>query len=197
MPPSLEVPVPLPVPSLPTVRVNRCRVNVAVTDRAPLIVTVQVTPETPSHPLQPPKADPPPALAVSVTTAPLSHVPAHVGPQLMPPSLELTAPPPVPSLPTVTVNRCRAHVAVTAPASLSRGHRYSGPGVVGAGARGPAVDAAVARGHRAAPRPVLRDREGEPLDVFRTRRSSYLAHRHRTGRAGDPIAPTPTGEDGA
>jgi hypothetical protein len=72
MPPSLEVTVPLPVPPLLTVRANRCTVNVAVTDRAPLIVTVQVVPETPSHPLQPSKVDPPLALAVSVTTIPLS-----------------------------------------------------------------------------------------------------------------------------
>ena len=39
---------------------------------APLIVTAQVVPETPSQPLQPPKVDPPPALAVSVTTVPLA-----------------------------------------------------------------------------------------------------------------------------
>src|SRR5438132_228083 len=104
MPPSLEVTVPPAKTTLTllTVRVNRCTLNVAVTDRAPLIVTVQVVSETPSHPLQPPKVEPPPALAVSVTTLPLSYVNTHVGPQLMPPSLEVTVPLPVPPLLTVS-----------------------------------------------------------------------------------------------
>jgi len=47
-----------------------CKVNVAVTDFAAFIVIVQ--PETESHPLQPPKLDPLAALAVRVTTVPLS-----------------------------------------------------------------------------------------------------------------------------
>src|SRR5438309_7383874 len=119
MPPSLEVTVPLPVPPLLTVRVNRCTLNVAVTDRAPLIVTVQVVSETPSQPLQPPKVDPPLALGVSVTTLPLSYVNTHVGPQLMPPSLEVTVPLPVPPLLTVRVKPCcRLNVAVTDRAPL-------------------------------------------------------------------------------
>ena len=46
--------------------------NVAVTDFAPLIVTVQVVPETVLHPLQLPKVDPLAALAVRVTVVPLS-----------------------------------------------------------------------------------------------------------------------------
>src|SRR5437870_2662127 len=120
MPPSLEVTVPPAKTTLTllTVRVNRCTLNVAVTDRAPLIVTVQVVSETPSHPLQPPKVEPPPALAVSVTTLPLSYVNTHVGPQLMPPSLEVTVPLPVPTLLTVRVNRCTLNVAVTDRAPL-------------------------------------------------------------------------------
>src|SRR5438132_1707159 len=120
MPPSLEVTVPPAKTTLTllTVRVNRCTLNVAVTDRAPLIVTVQVVSETPSHPLQPPKVEPPPALAVSVTTLPLSYVNTHVGPQLMPPSLEVTVPLPVPPLLTVRVNRCTLNVAVTDRAPL-------------------------------------------------------------------------------
>src|SRR5438132_3018393 len=120
MPPSLEVTVPPAKTTLTllTVRVNRCTLNVAVTDRAPLIVTVQVVSETPSHPLQPPKVEPPPAVAVSVTTLPLSYVNTHVGPQLMPPSLEVTVPLPVPPLLTVRVNRCTLNVAVTDDAPL-------------------------------------------------------------------------------
>ena len=71
MPPSAEVTVPVPVPPLLTVRVNRGALKVAVTDRDAFMVTVQVSPETPSQPLQPPKVDPPLALAVSVTSVPL------------------------------------------------------------------------------------------------------------------------------
>src|SRR5438445_13445052 len=109
MPPSLEVTVPPAKPTLTllTVRVNRCTLNVAVTDRAPLIVTVQVVSETPSQPLQPAKTEPSLARDVGVTTIPLSYVNTHVGPQLMPPSLEVTVPLPVPPLLTVRANRSR------------------------------------------------------------------------------------------
>ena len=71
IPAGLDVTVPLPVPVLPTVRVNVCRVKVAVTDRAALMVTVQVVPETVSQPLQLVNVDPPAALAVRVTAVPL------------------------------------------------------------------------------------------------------------------------------
>ena len=72
MPPSLEVTVPLPVPPLLTVSATPCcRLNVAVTDFGPLpSVTVQVAPETPSHPLQPTKTEPWLGVAVSVTVVP-------------------------------------------------------------------------------------------------------------------------------
>src|SRR5437868_10458809 len=56
----------LPIfPSLLTVSVKRRALKVAVTDRDAFMVTVQVSPETPSQPLQPPKVDPPLALARS------------------------------------------------------------------------------------------------------------------------------------
>src|SRR5438270_7273854 len=108
MPPSLEVTVPLPKATLAflTVRVNRCTLKVAVTDRDAFMVTVQVSPETPSQPLQPPKVDPPLALARNVTRLNSSHGPAHDAPQRMPPSTEVTVPVPVPPLLTVSVNRC-------------------------------------------------------------------------------------------
>ena len=43
----------------------------AVTDRAALIVTVQVVLEPAQLPLQPPKVDPPAGVAVRVTVVPL------------------------------------------------------------------------------------------------------------------------------
>ena len=55
-----------------TVRVKRCRAKLAVTDLAAFMVTVQVVPETASHPLQPVKMDPVAGLAVRVTGVPLS-----------------------------------------------------------------------------------------------------------------------------
>jgi len=72
IPPSLEVTVPSPMmPVLLTVRVKRCRVKVALTARAPPMVTLQVVPETVSQPLQPVKVDPPAGVAVRVTVVPL------------------------------------------------------------------------------------------------------------------------------
>ena len=70
----LEVTVPLPVRRLDfvTVSVNVCTANVAVTFLAALILTVQVAPETVSHPLQPAWEDPTAGAAVSVTTVPAS-----------------------------------------------------------------------------------------------------------------------------
>jgi hypothetical protein len=70
----LEVTVPLPTRRLAllTVRVNVCRAKEAVTDLAAFIVTVQVAPETVSHPLQPVCVDPVAGVAVRVTTVPLS-----------------------------------------------------------------------------------------------------------------------------
>ena len=65
MPAGLDVTVPLPV-SL-TVSVKRFSVNVAVADRAAVIVTLQVAPETESHPVQLPKVESDPGAAVSVT----------------------------------------------------------------------------------------------------------------------------------
>jgi len=52
--------------------VNVCGAKMAVTDLAAFIVTVQVAPETVSHPLQPVKRDPATGLAVRVTGVPLS-----------------------------------------------------------------------------------------------------------------------------
>jgi len=68
----VEVTVPLPVNSLDLVTVSGkvCSVNVAVTDLAAFIVTVQIAPETESHPTQLMKFDPVAGVAVRVTTVP-------------------------------------------------------------------------------------------------------------------------------
>jgi len=70
----VEVTVPLPVKTLVllTLRAKVCGVKVAVTDLAAPMVTVQVAPETVSHPLQPVRVDPVAGAAVRVTTVPLS-----------------------------------------------------------------------------------------------------------------------------
>ena len=67
---SLEVTVPFP--AWLTVRVKRCALKVTVTDFAALMVTVQVVPETVSHPLQPLNVDALAGLAVRITLVPLS-----------------------------------------------------------------------------------------------------------------------------
>ena len=72
IPGGLELTLPLPIPARLTVRMKRCRSKVAVTDLDALIVTVQVAPETASHPFQPLKVDPLAGLAVRVTLVPLS-----------------------------------------------------------------------------------------------------------------------------
>jgi hypothetical protein len=70
----VEVTVPLPVNrfDLVTFSGNVCSVNVAVTDLGAFMVTVQVAPDTESHPLQLVKLDPVAGVAVSVTTVPTS-----------------------------------------------------------------------------------------------------------------------------
>jgi len=70
----VEVAVPPPSPTVPdfdTVSVNFWTVNVAVTVLAAFIVTLQVAPDTESHPVQPLRAEPAAAVAVSVTTVPV------------------------------------------------------------------------------------------------------------------------------
>ena len=71
MPAGLDDTVPRPRPAWLTVRVNCCRVKVAETLVAALMVTLHVpVPEHPA-PLQPLNVDPPAAPAVRVTTVPL------------------------------------------------------------------------------------------------------------------------------
>src|SRR5207253_929023 len=72
-------------------------------------------------PLQPANVDPPAAVAVSVTTVPLSksaEAVAQVVPQVIPAGLEVTVPLPVPAFTTASVNRCTLKVAVTVVSAL-------------------------------------------------------------------------------
>jgi hypothetical protein len=99
-------PVTEPEPDPVFVTVSVCVgtvLNVAVTDRDALIVTMQVpVPEQPS-PLQPANAEPSAAVAVSVTTVPSENGAEHVAPQLMPAGELVTVPEPEPAFVTVRV----------------------------------------------------------------------------------------------
>ena len=70
----VEVTVPLPVNRLDLVTFsgNVCSVNVAVTDLGAFMVTVQIAPDTESHPIQLVKSEPVAGVAVRVTTVPTS-----------------------------------------------------------------------------------------------------------------------------
>jgi hypothetical protein len=105
MPAGDEVTVPVPVPALVTVRVwlvLPAVLNVAVTDCAADIVTVQVLVPV-QAPLHPANVEPLAAEAVKVTAAPLAKLALQVAPQLMPAGDEVTVPVPVPALVTVSV----------------------------------------------------------------------------------------------
>ena len=107
----VDVKVPLPVPVLLALRVTLCGVNVAVTERAAFIVTVQVAPETVSHPVHPASVEPLSACAVSDTTVPLLYVAEQFVPQLISEEpggfdAEVTVPVPAPALATVSEKFC-------------------------------------------------------------------------------------------
>ena len=114
IPAGLLVTVPLPAPAGLTVNV-KTRLNVAVTVLAAFIATVQVFPDTVSHPLHPAKIDPAGA-AVSVTGAPLTYVPWQEAPEQVSP-VPLTVPLPVPAKLTVNA-KSLLNVAVTVCAAL-------------------------------------------------------------------------------
>ena len=107
IPAGAEVIVPPPVPARATVRPYVTRVNVAVAALAPSMVSVQV-PVPLQAPDQPVKVEVPSATAVRVTTAPPSTAAVQVEPQLTPPTLEVTVPPPVPAFAIETGNVNRA-----------------------------------------------------------------------------------------
>jgi hypothetical protein len=76
--------------------------NVAVTDRVVLMVTLQVELRPVQAPAHPINTAPLAATAVSFTTAPEANKLLHVGWQLIPPGLLVTEPPPVPAKVTVS-----------------------------------------------------------------------------------------------
>src|SRR6266540_3929018 len=100
MPATSEVTVPVPDPALVTVSRWVGGPKSAVTSRAWLIVTTQVVLVPEQSPDQPLKAEPPEAVAVSVTSVPSAYVALQVAPQLMPPTFEVTVPVPDPVFPT-------------------------------------------------------------------------------------------------
>jgi hypothetical protein len=92
---------PAPVPEVATVRVQT-GMNVAVTDRACVIETVQV-PVPVQAPLQPVKTSVPVGVAVSVTEVASSNVAVQVAPQVMPLGLDEIEPEPLPAAAAVSV----------------------------------------------------------------------------------------------
>lgn len=105
IPPVFEVTVPAPEPAFATVSANVVvwLANVAVTERAAVIETVQVL--VPVHaPLQPLNVEPLAAAADNVTDVPLAMLALQVAPQLIPPVFDVTVPVPVPALVTDNAN---------------------------------------------------------------------------------------------
>src|SRR3984957_16340247 len=117
IPVGLLVTVPVPVPALVTLNLKTTALNVAVTDFAALIVTLQV-PVPVQAPLQPANVEPAAALPVSVTTGPLLKLGLQVAPQLIPVGLLVTVPVPVPALVTLNLKTTALNVAVTDFAAL-------------------------------------------------------------------------------
>jgi phage tail protein X len=112
MPAGALVTVPDPAPARLTVRAKDCKANVAVTELAAFIVTVQA-PVPVQAPLQPVKVAPAAGVAVSVTAVPAANDAEHVVPQLMPAGVLVTVPGPAPARLTVSAKDWRAKLAVT------------------------------------------------------------------------------------
>ena len=102
MPAGVLVTVPEPAPLWVTESVIGSRLNVAVTDVAPLTVTAQV-PVPEQAPLQPAKEEPGAGVAVRVMAVPGVTDCEHVAPQLIPAGLLVTEPEPAPLLVTESV----------------------------------------------------------------------------------------------
>ena len=102
IPAGLLVTVPVSVPARVVVSAYWMTANVAVTDCAWLIATVQVVAVPVQAPDQPVKLEPAVGAAVRVTDVPLLKLAEHVLPQLIPAGLLVTVPVPAPDLLTVS-----------------------------------------------------------------------------------------------
>src|SRR5882724_1575093 len=117
-PAGLLVTVPAPAPALLAVSVKVCRANVAVTEAAALIVTVQgPVPEQPP-PLQPVKVELASGVAVRVTAVLTVNEAEQAAPHEMPEGALVTVPLPVPVLVTLRAKDCWTKPAVTEAAAL-------------------------------------------------------------------------------
>ena len=104
--PVFDVTVPVPLPALVTVSVKFVveLLNVAVTERAAVIDTVQLVAVPLQEPPQPPNVEPLAAAAMSVTDVPLLKFALQVLPQLMPDGDDVTVPLPLPLLVSESAN---------------------------------------------------------------------------------------------
>jgi hypothetical protein len=116
--PSPLVTVPLPAPAVPTVRAN-CGEKAAVAE-TPAVPTVKLQVPVPVHaPVQPAKTEAEDeGVAVKITFVPVLMLALHVPGQLMPPTLLVTDPLPVPATVTVTGNDAGMKFALTECAAL-------------------------------------------------------------------------------
>src|SRR3954471_23907386 len=112
MPAGALVTPPEPVPAFVRVSVWVCSVNVAVTERAWSIVTVQ-PPVPVQAPLQPLKSEPAAGVGVRVTLAPSPNEALQVAPQLIPAGELETVPDPLPDFAMVRSRVWSVNVAVT------------------------------------------------------------------------------------
>src|SRR5258705_9796381 len=90
--------LPLRAPDVATVSVNEDCTNVAVTEVAAFIVTVQEPEPVQPPPLQPVNVEPAAGVAVKVTAVPLAKAAEQVAPQEMPAGPPETVPLPAPAL---------------------------------------------------------------------------------------------------
>jgi hypothetical protein len=117
--PPLPITVPVPTPTLLTVTVKVCSVNVAVTVVACASVISHVGEVPVQPPIHPVNTEPTAGSAVSVTTVSGGKSSAHVVPQSMPPTDDVTVPPPLPA--SVTVRSTFDGASIAASVGMSIG----------------------------------------------------------------------------
>src|SRR3954470_13683167 len=95
-PDGVDVTVPFPMPVLAAVSLKRFSMKIAVTDLGFVIDTVQVEPDTESHPVHPIKFESTPAVADITTCESLMNDAEHAEPQVIPAGFDVTVPVPSP-----------------------------------------------------------------------------------------------------